>query len=117
MIKEFKEFIERGNLIDIAVGFALGVAFTAVVTTFTERIIYPAIGLIFGRGHLSSLGTFGDNGSLGAFLGSVVNFLIIAVFLFFVVKAYNRFRAESEAAGPSEEVALLTEIRDALVQR
>jgi large conductance mechanosensitive channel len=118
LIKEFREFIERGNLIDIAVGFALGAAFTAVVTTFTERIVNPAIGLVFDLDDLSALGTFGENGSLGAFLGSVLNFLIVGLFLFFVVKAYNRFRAMEEAAAePTEEVVLLTEIRDALAAR
>ncbi len=116
MIKEFREFIERGNLIDIAVGFALGAAFIGVVTTFTERIINPAIGLVFDLDDLSAMGTFGENGSVGAFLGSVLNFLIVGAFLFLVVKSYNRFREQAEA-GPTQEIALLTEIRDALVGR
>lgn len=118
MIQEFKEFINRGNLIDLAVAFVLGVAFAGVVTVFTERIVNPIIALLIpGIDDLAGLGTFGENGSIGAFIGAVINFLIVALVLFFVVKAYNRMKRNAPLAEPTEEVVLLTEIRDALRTR
>lgn len=122
MLKEFREFIDRGNFIDVAIGFAMGVAFTAIVSAFTDRIINPAIGLIFDLDNLDALGTFGENGSVGAFIGAVINFLVVGLFLFLVVRMYNRYRRADEAEGDiepevSEEVALLTEIRDSLRAR
>lgn len=118
MIQEFKDFINRGNLIDLAVAFVLGVAFANVVTVFTDRIINPLIALILpGIDDLAGMGTFAENGSIGAFLGALINFLLVALVLFFVVRAYNRMRAEEEVAAPSEEIVLLTEIRDSLRAR
>lgn len=117
MIREFREFINRGNIVELAVAFIMGVAFANVVTTFTDRMINPLIALLIpGLDELSSFGTFGENGSVGAFLGALINFVIIALVVFFIVKAYNRVRTEQEEkpAVPSEEVVLLTEIRDAL---
>lgn len=119
MIKEFRDFINQGNIIDLAVAFVMGVAFTAVVNTLVERIINPAIGLVFDVGNLDAIGTFGDGGSFGAFIGAIINFVLVGLALFFVIKAYNRMKAsedtEEEAPEePSEQVALLTEIRDAL---
>jgi large conductance mechanosensitive channel len=120
MIKEFRAFIDKGNFLDIAVGFVMGAAFTAVVSTFTDRIINPAIGLVFNLQDLDQLGVFGDNGSLGAFMGAIINFLIVGLFLFFVVRSYNRLRQPEESAedpGPSEDILLLREIRDSLSSR
>ncbi len=119
MINEFKEFISRGNLIEIAVAFVLGVAFASVVTTLTERVIGPAIGLVFQLDDLSALGTFGDNGSLGALLQAVINFVIVAWVMFLVVRAYNRMRkpAGEALAEPTEDIVLLREIRDSLGRR
>ncbi|MFO7291563.1 MAG: large conductance mechanosensitive channel protein MscL [Actinomycetes bacterium] len=117
MIREFREFIARGNIVELAVAFIMGVAFSDVVTTFTDRIVNPVIGLILpGLDNLEGLGTFADGGSIGAFIGSVINFLLVALVLFFIVKAYNRFKRgePEEPEGPSEEIVLLTEIRDAL---
>lgn len=123
MIQEFKAFIQRGNLIDLAVAFVMGLAFAWVVTALTERIVAPAIGKIFSLDGLGNLGTFTDTiaqdgfpvGSVGVFIAALLNFVIIVMFL--VVKAYNRMNApEEEVAGPSE-VELLTEIRDSLQQR
>ncbi|HEX7098890.1 MAG TPA: large conductance mechanosensitive channel protein MscL [Acidimicrobiia bacterium] len=117
MIREFRDFIARGNIIELAVAFVMGVAFSAVVTTFTDRIVNPLIGLLLpGLDNLEGLGTFADGGSIGAFIGSVINFLLVALVLFFIVKAYNRFQKEQpeEPVPPSEEIVLLTEIRDAL---
>jgi large conductance mechanosensitive channel len=118
MIQEFRDFIKKGDFIEIAVGFVMGVAFTTVVTAFVDRLINPAIGLIFDVGDLDALGTFGDNGSLGAVIGAVINLILVGLVLFLVVKAYNRMKTRDEAAGEtesSEEVRLLSEIRDALL--
>lgn len=115
MIREFREFIQRGNIVELAVAFIMGLAFADVVTAFTERIVNPLIALILpDLEDLEALGTFAENGSLGAFLGAVINFLIIAVVVFLIVKAYNRVRPEEEPGSPAEEIILLTEIRDSL---
>jgi len=120
MIREFKEFIAEGNLMDIAVGFVMGAAFTAIVTAFTDNLFNPLLAMIIpGIDDLSEVGTFGDGGSIGAFLGAVINFLLVAIVVFFMVKAYNRMRktADEAPAEPTEEVVLLTEIRDSLRSR
>lgn len=120
MIQEFKEFINRGNIVEMAVAFVMGVTFAAVISTFTERLINPLVAvLIPGLSRLEQLGTFADgNGSIGAVIGAIINFVIVAFILFLVVKAYNAMRRHEEAAepppGPSEEVILLAEIRDSL---
>ncbi len=117
MIQEFKDFINKGNFVDIAVGFVMGAAFTLIVTTFVDRLINPLLALVFDVGDLSSLGTFGDNGSVGALVAAVINFLLVGVALFLLVKAYNRMRTPAAETEPSAEVALLTEIRDLLQTR
>lgn len=128
MLREFREFINRGNLVDIAVGFVMGAAFTAVVTALTTRVISPLIGLVFNVAGLESVWTFGPvdpetgvpQGSVGAFLAAVINFVIVALVVFLFVKGYNSMRArwereqEEAAEEPAEEVVLLREIRDAL---
>lgn len=113
MIQEFKDFISRGNLVEIAVAFVMGVAFAAVVTSLTEDIVNPIIGKVFSVDGLADWAPGGIG--LGAFLVAFINFLIVGLVMFFVVKAYNRFQEKEEAAsGPSEEIVLLTEIRDSL---
>jgi large conductance mechanosensitive channel len=126
VIGEFKEFINRGNFIDLAVGFVMGVAVTTVVQTIVARLIMPLIGLLFGEANFDNLLTFGDAvgedgvpiGSIGAVLTSVVNFLLVALVLFLIVRAYNRMQRnepdEPEPEADAEEVVLLREIRDAL---
>lgn len=124
MLKEFKDFISKGSLIDIAVGFVMGIAFASVVSVFVGRIVNPLIGMIFNISSLDSSLTFGmideatglPAGSVGAFLGSLINFVIVGFVMFMVVKAYNRMKAKEEEAPaePSEDIVLLTEIRDAL---
>lgn len=128
MVQEFKDFINRGNLVEIAVAFVMGVAFADVIAAFTNRIISPLIGIILSLDNLDRVGTFGDAvgedgvpvGSLGAFIEALINFLIVALVMFFVVRAYNRMKAayddpaEEEAPEPSDEVKLLAEIRDSL---
>jgi len=118
MLKEFREFINRGNLIDLAVAFVMGVAFAGVVTALTERIVGPIIGTIFRLNSLENVGTFANgSGSVGAFIQAILNFIIIAFVMFLVVKAYNKMKApapEEAPAAPAEDVVLLREIRDAL---
>jgi large conductance mechanosensitive channel len=116
LLDEFKAFVLRGNILDLAVAVVLGAAFTAVVKAFTDGIIMPIIAAIFGKPNFDSL-TFkvGDGVVLyGTFLSAVVNFLIIAAALFLVLKAATKLmREKEEEAGPTG-VELLTEIRDAL---
>jgi large conductance mechanosensitive channel len=112
VIQEFKDFINRGNLVDIAVAFVLGIAFAAVITSLTNDIINPIIAKIFS---VESLGAWAPGGiNVGAFLVAVLNFVIVAFVMFLVVRAYNRMRKEAPPAEPSEEVVLLREIRDGL---
>ena len=120
MIKEFKEFIERGNVIDLAVAVVIGVAFAAIVTSFTNDLLMPIIGILGGKPTFDY--TLEINKSIiswGAFLTAVVNFLIVAFAVFLVVKAINamqnlRKREEIQEAEITE-VELLAEIRDLLV--
>ena len=126
MIGEFKEFINRGNFVDLAVGFVMGVAVTGVVQTIVARLVMPLIGLLFGEANFDNLLTFGEAvgedgvpiGSVGAVLTAAVNFLFVAVVLFLIVRAYNRMqRTEPEQPEPeadAEEILLLREIRDAM---
>lgn len=131
-IKEFKEFINRGNVVDLAVAVVLGAAFGAVVTSFTDDVLMQIVAAIFGQPDFSGLEiTFGrvdpETGAqtairYGAFLTAVISFLIIAFAVFLVVKALNemqRRRARGETPAdeeppPPTDVELLTEIRDLL---
>jgi large conductance mechanosensitive channel len=127
LIKEFKDFITKGNLVDIAVAFVLGAAFAGLVGTFTSRIVSPLIAMIFSVPDLSGTMTFGDidpatgvvAGSVGAFVSSLINFIIVGFVMFMVVKAYNRMKAppapEAPAAEP-EDIVLLRQIRDSLAK-
>jgi large conductance mechanosensitive channel len=116
MIREFKDFINRGNLVDIAVAFVMGLAFAAVITSLTNDIINPIIAKIFNVDDLN--GWVVEDIRIGAFLVAIINFLIVAFVMFLVVRAYNRMKTEAEVVEePSEEVVLLTEIRDSLGTR
>jgi large conductance mechanosensitive channel len=126
MIQEFKEFIQRGNFLDLAVGFVMGVAVSGVITALVERLIMPVIGLLFGEPNFDQVGQFAcDNGecagSLGAILTALVNFLLVAFALFLIVKAYNKLQRsqpeEPEPEAEPAEVTLLREIRDAVATR
>jgi large conductance mechanosensitive channel len=114
MIQEFKDFINRGNLVDIAVAFVMGVAFAAVINSLTNDIVNPIIAKIFNVDDLANWVV--EDIRIGAFLVAIINFLIVAFVMFLVVKAYNRMRKEAEDVieEPSEEVLLLREIRDAV---
>lgn len=120
MFVEFREFINRGSFIDLAVGFVMGVAVTGVVTALVQRVIMPVIGLIFGQPNFDQVWTFGETvdgvpaGSVGAVITALVTFLVVALVLFFIIKGYNRMqRAEPDQPEPAaepEEVVLLREI-------
>lgn len=123
MVQEFRDFIAKGNMIDIAVGFIMGAAFTALVGSLVENVLMPIIAIPFGEPSFDSI-VWTINGSnilIGTFITSLVAFLLVAVAVFlFIVKPYNAYRARTEDAededpGPSE-VDLLTEIRDALTR-
>lgn len=121
---EFKEFIAKGNVMTMAVGIVIGAAFTAIVTSLVNDIITPLIGIIIGGIDFSSIAiTVGESSLMfGNFIQAIINFLITAFVLFLIVKSFNKFselrkkeeEAAQEVAEPSEEVKLLTEIRDAL---
>ena len=116
MLKEFREFISKGNLIELVVAFVLGLAFAGVVASFT-KVVLGAISYVFG-GKVSFDQFSVHRGAevvipYGAFLTDVVSFLIVAFALFLVVKAYNKLRRATPSV-PSAEVTLLTEIRDEL---
>lgn len=91
LVKEFQEFISRGNVMDMAVGVIIGGAFTAIVTSLTEDIINPLIKLIAGGnvGEIGGLVVPGTEIDFGKFLGAVINFLIVAAIVFAIVKAFN----------------------------
>lgn len=120
MLKEFKKFIARGNVLDLAVGVIVGGAFSSIVTSLVNIIFTPIIGLIVGGVDFSSLSiTFRDTKIMyGAFIQSVIDFLIVAFCLFIVVKTVNKVthKKEEKTAKPvkSEELKTLEEIRDLL---
>ena len=125
MIKEFKDFIMKGNLVEVAVGLIIALAFKAVVDSLVADVITPIIGAVFGKPDFSSLTLgIGDGKILyGSFLNKVISFLIVGLVLFLIVKAYNRAVEMAKRGGDVEEeavdeqVALLREIRDSLRTR
>ena len=116
MLREFRDFINRGNLIDLAVAFVLGVSFAGVVTALTEGIVTPLIGRIFQVDNLQSYVVAGDI-EVGRLLAAILNFVVVAFVMFLVVKAYNRTKKPAEAPADPAEIVLLREIRDALKSR
>lgn len=129
MISEFKEFISKGNVIDLAIGVIIGGAFGAITASLVNDIIMPPIGMILGGINFTDIATTlkaaGPDGkgavmiNWGKFFQVVLNFLIIAFVMFLVVKTVNAMKRKQEdapaaPAEPSEEVKLLTEIRDSL---
>lgn len=131
MLKEFKEFAMKGNLVDIAVAFVMGAAFNKVVASFTGGIVSPLIGLIFKSDfndlkYVITPGTLDEAGNLtdeiavlyGEFLTNVIDFIIVAFVMFLIIKGINRMKKKEEPApeapkGPTQE-ELLAEIRDLL---
>ncbi|REE83423.1 large conductance mechanosensitive channel [Lutibacter oceani] len=134
MLKEFKDFAMKGNLVDIAVGFVMGAAFKSVVTSFTGGIVSPLVGLIFKSDfkdlkYIAKEGTLNEAGEMvgevavlyGDFLTNVIDFIIVAFVMFMIVKGVNKTKKKEEPApeapkGPSQE-DLLAEIRDLLSKK
>lgn len=131
MIKEFKEFAVKGNVVDMAVGIIIGAAFGKIVSSFVGDVIMPPIGVLLGGVDFSDLAFTIKQAtdevpavviSYGKFIQTVVDFTIIAFAIFIAVKMINSLKRKEEAAvapppGPSAEERLLTEIRDLLKER
>ena len=131
MIQEFKDFIAKGNVMDMAVGIIIGAAFTAIVTSMVDDLINPIISLFMGGIDFSGMGvrlSDGEDGAVfayGNFIMALINFLIIAWVVFLLVKLVNRVKdaatteeeeAPAEDPGPSE-LDILVEIRDSLAKK
>ena len=120
IFSEFKEFISKGNVIDMAVGVIIGSAFSKIVTSLVNDVIMPLIGIIIGGIDFSSLSiTVKDSEIMyGSFIQNIVDFLIIAACIFTVVKIINKFKKtkkeEVKVIETPEDIKLLTEIRDLL---
>jgi large conductance mechanosensitive channel len=115
-LAEFKEFVNKGNLLAIAVGFVVGGAFSGVVTALVENVLMPLVAIPFGEPNFDTVLVLTVNDAeirFGAFLTVAVTFLSIALVLFSILKVYNRATG-SAASAPPNEIALLTEIRDEL---
>ena len=141
MLKEFQAFINRGNVIDLAVAVVIGAAFGQITTSLVNHVIMPPLGLLIAGVDFAELGfilrdaaAYASVGEaveagapvlqLGAFINTIINFLIIAFAIFLVVRVYNRaqarFARQEEAAAPAAppaDIALLTEIRDLLAKQ
>lgn len=141
MLKEFKTFALKGNMVDLAIGVIIGAAFGAIVSSLVDDVFMPVIGLIIGgidfsnlflvlkdeaAGSYATLAAAQEAGAvtlnIGLFINAVVKFLIIAFVLFFVVKGINSMKKKEEEApaappAPSKEETLLTEIRDLLAKK
>ncbi len=121
MLKEFKEFAMKGNVIDLAVGVVIGAAFGAIVSSVVDHIIMPIVGMITGGINFDSLALKVGDAELkyGLAISALVKFIAIAFFLFIVIKAINSAKKKEEAAPAApaatpEDIQLLREIRDAL---
>ena len=129
MLKEFKTFIARGNVLDLAVGVVVGGAFGKIVTSLVDDIIMPLVGLLMGGLDFSSLSIKVGKAKImyGSFIQNVVDFLIVAFCIFLMVKAFNKLTAKVEAkkkkekkeeeAKKAENILLLEEIRDLLKEK
>ena len=118
MLKEFKEFAMKGNIVDLAVAVIIGGAFGKIVTALTVSLIMPVISLLMGKGGVADL-SVSINGTVfpvGVFLQAVIDFILIAFVLFLVIKVMNARKKQVEAAppAPAEDIVLLKEIRDEL---
>jgi len=128
--KEFRDFINRGSVVDLAVGVVIGAAFGKIVASFVGDVLMPPIGLLLGGVDFSDIAitlkaaTGGDPKTtvvvrIGAFINTCIDFIIVAFAIFLVVKGFNQLRKKeaakpTEPPGPTEDQKLLTEIRDIL---
>ena len=136
MLKEFREFAMKGNVIDMAVGIIIGAAFGRIVSSMVSDIIMPPLGLIMGKvdftnwyfnlsgGDYNTLKAAKDAGAVtinyGVFLNNIIDFLIVAFCIFLIIKQFNRLKKEAPPAAPAappKQEVLLTEIRDILARR
>ena len=128
MMKEFKEFAIKGNIVDMAVGIIIGVAFGKIVSSFVGDVIMPPIGVLLGGVDFSNLSIIIKEAmankpavviSYGKFLQTLIDFIIIAFAVFMAIKAMNALKKKEEAApaAPSNEEVLLAEIRDLLKEK
>jgi len=124
MLQEFKKFALRGNVLDLAIGVIIGGAFGKIVTSLVNDVIMPILGLLLGGIDFSSLELTIKDATIkyGAFIQSVVDFLIIAFSIFIFIRAINRFKKKQEEKPsappePTKEELLLTEIRDIIKER
>ena len=118
MLREFKEFVTKGNIVDLAVAVIIGGAFGKIVTALTDSIIMPLVAMILGKGGMSELSFMVGNTvfPVGVFIQAVIDFILIAFVLFLIIKAVNSAK-KKEIAAPAaiaEDITLLREIRDAL---
>lgn len=121
MAREFREFLNRGNVIDLAVAVILGAAFTAIINSLVNDIIMPIIGVLLGGLDFATLSVQVGEAVIayGNFIQAIINFVIIAFVIFMIVRYYNRMARQKETApaappAPPEDVLLLREIRDLL---
>jgi large conductance mechanosensitive channel len=121
LLNEFKEFISKGNVIDMAVGVVIGSAFSKIVTSLVNDIIMPLVGIIIGGLDFTSLSIKIKDSEIlyGSFIQNIVDFLIIAACIFTVIKIMNKFKKQKPVEEPKpvetpEDIKLLTEIRDLL---
>jgi len=119
MIKDFKEFVMRGNVLDMAVGIIIGIAFGSIVNSIVNDIIMPPIGVLLGQVDFSNLfvnlsdGTYTSLAeakkagaaviAYGAFINTIINFLIVAIVMFILIRMFNRFRKKQEAASNTKD--------------
>ena len=122
MLQEFKDFINKGNVLMVAVGLVMALYFQEIINAVLDGMLNPIIGVIFGESDYRNIGVdLGNDGArlrFGLVLDAAIKFVLVAFLLFLVVKAYNKYvkKDADEAAGPSE-TELLTEIRDLLRNR
>jgi large conductance mechanosensitive channel len=118
MVEEFKAFINKGNVVTIAVGLILALYFQKIVESLLDGVINPIIAAIFGESNFQDIGfDIGDARiSIGLVIDAAISFVVVAFILFLIVRAYNKWRGPQEPGGPTE-IELLTEIRDALRSR
>lgn len=122
MLREFRDFLNRGNVMDLAVAVIIGGAFGLIIASLVNDIIMPLIGIVIGGINFTSLMVKVGTAEVkyGNFIQAIVNFIIVAFVIFLVVRAYNKMRKPPAPAAPpppTQEIVLLTEIRDLLRTR
>lgn len=117
LIKEFKEFVMKGNIIELAVALIIGIAFGKIITSLVDNILMPVIGSFVGKNFETLVTTVnGVDVKYGLFIQAIIDFIIVALVVFAIIKAMNKVKKKEEivAVGPSSTDVLLMEIRDSL---